>query len=63
MAARETYDILLAAYGRPRWWSDDAFTVMFQSVLVQNPRQDGCCMKKLVLLICLDMMKLNAIIK
>ena len=34
--AEEIYKVLLAAYGRPRWWSDDPFTVMFQSVLVQN---------------------------
>lgn len=36
MTAGEIYGILLDAYGKPRWWSDDAFTVMFQSVLVQN---------------------------
>lgn len=36
MTAKEIYDALLAAYGKPRWWSDDAFTVMLQSVLVQN---------------------------
>lgn len=34
--AQEVYDILLTAYGRPRWWSEEPFTVMFQSVLVQN---------------------------
>ena len=34
--AQEIYHALLAAYGKPRWWSDDPFTVMFQSVLVQN---------------------------
>ena len=39
--ALEIYEILLAAYGRPRWWSDDAFTVMFQSVLVQNTTFSG----------------------
>ena len=27
---------LLKAYGQPRWWSDDPFVVMLQSVLVQN---------------------------
>ncbi len=27
---------MLSAYGKPRWWSDDPFTVMFQSVLVQS---------------------------
>lgn len=36
MTAKEIYNALLAAYGEPRWWSDDAFTVMLQSVLVQN---------------------------
>lgn len=34
--AQSLYQMLLDAYGRPRWWSDDPFTVMFQSVLVQN---------------------------
>jgi len=34
--AQEIYQVLLTAYGKPRWWSDDPFTVMFQSVLVQN---------------------------
>ena len=34
--AEELYQMLLAAYGKPRWWSDDPFTVMFQAVLVQN---------------------------
>lgn len=34
--AKEIYEILMASYGVPRWWSDDPFTVMFQSVLVQN---------------------------
>ena len=34
--AEEIYKILLTAYGKPRWWSEDPFTVMFQSVLVQN---------------------------
>ena len=31
MTAKEIYNALLAAYGKPRWWSDDAFTVMLQS--------------------------------
>ena len=34
--AKEIYYILLKAYGQPRWWSDDPFVVMLQSVLVQN---------------------------
>ena len=36
LSAEEIYKILLDTYGKPRWWSDDPFTVMFQSVLVQN---------------------------
>ena len=32
----EIYRTLLAAYGRPRWWSEDPYRVMFQAVLVQN---------------------------
>ena len=36
LKADELYQLLHAAYGSPRWWSDDAFTVMFQAVLVQN---------------------------
>ena len=36
LSAKDLYNALLAAYGRPRWWSDDPFTVMFQAVLVQN---------------------------
>ncbi len=36
LSARALYEALLAAYGAPRWWSDDPFTVMFQAVLVQN---------------------------
>ena len=32
----EIYQTLLAAYGRPRWWSEDPYRVMFQAVLVQN---------------------------
>ncbi len=34
--AETLYQLLLTAYGRPRWWSEDPFTVMFQAVLVQN---------------------------
>lgn len=34
--AQEIYQVLLTAYGKPRWWSNDPFIVMFQSVLVQN---------------------------
>ena len=34
--AQELYHVLFTAYGKPRWWSDDPFMVMFQSVLVQN---------------------------
>lgn len=36
MTAAEIYERLHAAYGQPRWWSDEPFTVMVQSVLVQN---------------------------
>ena len=32
----EIYQTLLAAYGWPRWWSEDPYRVMFQAVLVQN---------------------------
>lgn len=32
----ELYNMLLTAYGKPRWWSEDPFVVMFQGVLVQN---------------------------
>lgn len=34
--AEEIYQTLLDTYGKPRWWSDDPFIVMFQAVLVQN---------------------------
>lgn len=34
--ANELYHLFLDIYGKPRWWSDDPFTVMFQAVLVQN---------------------------
>ncbi|MCM1135843.1 MAG: endonuclease [Clostridium sp.] len=34
--AQEIYHLLLDTYGKPRWWSDAPFTVMFQSILVQN---------------------------
>ena len=36
MTAMQVYEELLGMYGKPRWWSDDPFTVMFQAVLVQN---------------------------
>ena len=36
MDAMELYHALLGAYGTPRWWSDDPYTVMVQAVLVQN---------------------------
>lgn len=36
LSASEIYEKMLSVYGKPRWWSDDPFTVMFQSVLVQN---------------------------
>jgi len=36
MTAQEIYDRLRAAYGQPRWWSDDPYTVMVQAILVQN---------------------------
>ena len=36
MDAVELYHALLGAYGTPRWWSDDPYTVMVQAVLVQN---------------------------
>ena len=36
LSAEGLYGRLLAAYGRPPWWSEDAYTVMFQAVLVQN---------------------------
>lgn len=35
-SASEIYEKMLSVYGKPRWWSDDPFTVMFQAVLVQN---------------------------
>lgn len=41
MNANDIYKELLNAYGKPRWWSDDAFTVMFQAVLVQNTAWDN----------------------
>lgn len=34
--AEEIYGLLLSSYGKPEWWSDDPYTVIFQSVLVQN---------------------------
>lgn len=36
MDARSLLNLFKDAYGEGRWWSDDQFTVMFQSVLVQN---------------------------
>ena len=35
-APNELYAALLAAYGPPRWWSDDPYIVMLEAVLVQN---------------------------
>lgn len=35
-SAKKIYSILLSAYGKPQWWSSDPFTVIFQSVLVQQ---------------------------
>ena len=32
----ELYEQLLETYGKPRWWSDDPYMVMFQAILVQN---------------------------
>lgn len=34
--ANDIYEKLLSIYGKPHWWSNDPFTVMFQAVLVQN---------------------------
>lgn len=36
MTANELYEKLRQMYGKPRWWSDDPYVVMFQAVLVQN---------------------------
>ena len=36
LTSRELYDILVSLYGEGHWWSDDPYTVIFQSVLVQN---------------------------
>ncbi len=36
LTAAELYRVLESGYGEPDWWSEDPFTVMFQSVLVQN---------------------------
>lgn len=33
---KEIYDILLAHYGKPPWWSENPFEVMVGAVLVQN---------------------------
>ena len=40
MTPEEIYRTLIEHYGRPRWWSDDPYTVMFQAVLVQNTACD-----------------------
>jgi endonuclease-3 related protein len=36
MSPMQIYDSLNDTYGEPRWWSDDPYTVMVQSILVQN---------------------------
>ena len=36
ISSDKLYEMLLEEYGTPPWWSDDPFTVVFQSVLVQN---------------------------
>lgn len=36
IAAAEIYEKLHCAYGQPRWWSDNPYIVMVQSILVQN---------------------------
>jgi len=36
ITAEEIYNRLYAAYGQPRWWSDDPYMVMVQAILVQN---------------------------
>jgi endonuclease-3 related protein len=36
MTANELYEKLLQMYGKPRWWSEDPYVVMFQTILVQN---------------------------
>lgn len=36
ITASEIYDKLYMAYGEPRWWSDNPYIVMVQSILVQN---------------------------
>ncbi len=36
MDSSELYLLLLSCYGKPHWWSDDPYTVMVQSVMVQN---------------------------
>lgn len=36
MTPREMYEMLCAACGHPRWWSNGPYTVMMQAVLVQN---------------------------
>ena len=34
--ALEIYNSLNSAYGPAVWWSDDAYTVMVEAILVQN---------------------------
>lgn len=41
LSAAELERRLRQAYGAPRWWSDDAYTVIFQAVLVQNATWRG----------------------
>ena len=41
MDARSLLDLFKDVYGEGRWWSDDPFTVMFQTVLVQNASWSG----------------------
>ncbi|MDO5574777.1 MAG: endonuclease [bacterium] len=36
ITANEIYEKLEIVYGKPRWWSDDPYIVMVQSILVQN---------------------------
>lgn len=36
LTAQEMYDTLLHTYGKPRWWSDNPYQVMVESVLVQH---------------------------
>lgn len=36
MTAKQLYRELYESYGKPRWWSEDPYHVMVQSILVQN---------------------------